>query len=87
MTLAEAARERGIRRFRATMLANNTPMRYLAEAVGAKVRREDDVTLSIEVDLGTEHDTMLKRLFREAASSMAFLIRNLRPPSSDTLAR
>ena len=37
MALAEAARERGIKRFRADVLASNTPMRHLLEEAGARV--------------------------------------------------
>lgn len=84
-TLAQAARERGIRRFRATILANNTPMQRIAEESGARVRREDDETLSLEIELeGARHDGngVLKQLLREAASSMSVLIRNLRPPGA-----
>jgi GNAT superfamily N-acetyltransferase len=84
-TLAQAARERGIRRFRASVLANNAPMRHIAEEIGAAMRRDDDETLSMEIELGgaTEgHDSTLKRLFREAAASMAVLVRNFRPPSA-----
>jgi hypothetical protein len=65
-------------------------MRHIAEEIGATLRREDDETLSMEVVLGSERegpDSMLTRLFREAASSMAVVIRNLRPPGSGTLAR
>lgn len=82
LTLAQAARERAIRRFRATVLASNAPMRHLADQIGAKVRHEDDATLAIEVDLGSPNDSSLKGFLREAARSMAVLIRTMLPPSA-----
>ncbi len=51
ITLAEAARERGIRRFRAEVLSSNLPMRQLLEDLGAVVRAESAESISIDVAL------------------------------------
>jgi len=81
--LSEAARERGIKRFRGQVLASNEPARRILTEVGAVVRREDAETVTFEVELSPvgapEKDSALRRLLREAASSMAVLVLQLRP--------
>jgi hypothetical protein len=90
-TLAVAAGERGVRRFRGEILASNHPMRALLGEVGAVVRRESgDGTLVFDVDLGEQaaeanrpSSPALARLLREAASSMAIFVRSVLPSTSD----
>jgi GNAT superfamily N-acetyltransferase len=77
-TLAEAARERGVRAFRAEVLAENTPMRRILEDLGATVRRVEGDTITFDVDLGPPPeveagglDQALRRVFRAIAESFA----------------
>jgi GNAT superfamily N-acetyltransferase len=85
-TLAAAARERGVKRFRGEVLATNQPIRQILADVAAKVVRADGVTAEYDVELdppashGPE-PSALARLFREAAGSMAIRIRRLGPPA------
>jgi GNAT superfamily N-acetyltransferase len=51
-TLAEAARERGIRVFRAEVLADNAPMRHLLAELGATLREGEGGVLVCDIDLG-----------------------------------
>ncbi|HSN99723.1 MAG TPA: GNAT family N-acetyltransferase [Candidatus Nanopelagicales bacterium] len=82
-TLVEAARERGIREFRATVLAENEPIRHMLDAAGAKVREQDGDSLVFDVPIdeappedggppsGVDHrDHPLRRLLRSAAQSL-----------------
>jgi len=76
--LVEAARERGIGSFRATVLAENAPMRHILDAAGARVREEEDGdALVFDLSLGEEApasvrdpDHPLRRLLRSAAQSL-----------------
>jgi ribosomal protein S18 acetylase RimI-like enzyme len=80
--LTEAARERGIRVFRAVVLAENAPIRRLLDDAGAKVREIDGASLVFDVDLGPppaapddpplseDRDHPLWRLLRIAAQSL-----------------
>jgi GNAT superfamily N-acetyltransferase len=81
--LTQAARERGIRTFRAEVLATNTPMRRILDEVGAVVREDDGATLIFDVPLewqpdvppppNSEHLHPLRRLLRAAAESLSVL--------------
>jgi GNAT superfamily N-acetyltransferase len=87
MTLADAARERGVERFRADVLASNAPMLHMLEGAGAvRVRESDEAsdgaTLTFDVPLG-DTKPALARLLREAASSMAVLVRSLAPEAPE----
>lgn len=75
--LVESARERGIRAFRATVLAENAPIRHILETAGATVREEDGDTLVFDLPLGEEApasvrdpDHPLRRMLRSAAQSL-----------------
>jgi GNAT superfamily N-acetyltransferase len=87
-TLAEAARERGVHHFRAEVLASNEPIRKILHEVGAVVQREDQESVVFDVSLDPpgvepERTNPLTRLLREAAASMAGIIRSrLGPPSA-----
>jgi GNAT superfamily N-acetyltransferase len=85
--LVEAARERGIRVFRATVLAENAPIRHILDAAGAVVREQDGSTLVFDVPLDEDEappegppssvgdrQHPLRRLLRSAAASL-FAIR------------
>ncbi|MGH7281262.1 MAG: GNAT family N-acetyltransferase [Polyangiaceae bacterium] len=78
--LSERAIACGIEKFRAEVLATNTPMKHLLEEVRAELVEEIDGSLVYDVRISTEHDSGLDRLFREAASQLTVFIRNLRPP-------
>ncbi len=85
--LSEAARERGVRKFRAQVLASNAPVRALLDEVGAVVHREESGAIVFDVALGPpdpepQASHALSRLLREAAASMAVMIRHLRPPTT-----
>lgn len=90
ITLARAALERGVRRFRGEILANNEPVRQLLDEVGGIVRRSDDASLVFDIELGPAEspdarhrfDTVARRLLRAASSHLVGLIRGLGPPSS-----
>jgi GNAT superfamily N-acetyltransferase len=77
--LVDAARERGIHRFRAMILGENAAARALVEEVADKtsVRRENgylvyEIALPAEADLG---ETVLRRLLRLAAGGVQFVFR------------
>jgi GNAT superfamily N-acetyltransferase len=82
LTLAEAARERGIRRFRAEVLSSNLPMRQLLEDLGALVHAESAESISIDVPLddpsGSGEPAMVRWL-RAAADRLAGSFRSLSP--------
>jgi RimJ/RimL family protein N-acetyltransferase len=84
-TLAESARERGVRTFRAEVLAENEPMRALMKEIGAAERGRDAGVVTYDVALDTvvhARGGPLDRFLRAAASSMAVLVRRLGPPSA-----
>lgn len=84
--LAQVAWSRGVRRFRAEVLASNEPIRAILEQVGARVVDHVGDVVVFEVDLDDPHpDTGLARLhelLRAAAASMAGLIRRMMPDSA-----
>jgi GNAT superfamily N-acetyltransferase len=90
LTLARAALERGVKRFRGEIIANNEPVRLLLEEVGAVVHRAGDESLVFDVDLGPPESPSASRRFeavargvlRAASSHLVGLIRGLGPPSS-----
>lgn len=79
LTLARAAIERGVTRFRGEILADNKPIRQLLEDVGAVIRPSDAGTLVFDVELESPEphrlETIARRLLRAAASPVAGLIR------------
>jgi hypothetical protein len=81
--LGRAALERGIRRFRGEILANNEPVRQLLDEVGAVIRREDDRSLVFDIDFGPpdEHrfEMIVRGMLRAASSHLVGLIRGLAP--------
>jgi GNAT superfamily N-acetyltransferase len=84
MALAEAARERGVRTFRADVLADNEPMVAIMREVGAseKSRGEGVVTYDVGVgEPGAGRENVVARLLREAARTMAVMVRRLAPPA------
>jgi len=75
--LVDAARERGIRRFRAMLLSENAPARALLEELtgDVSVRRENG-SLVYEIVLPEEvRGTVLDRLLKLAASGVDFVFR------------
>jgi GNAT superfamily N-acetyltransferase len=83
-TLAEAARERGVHRFRADVLADNEPMRAIMSEIAATERGVAAGVISYDVALdgiGPSRGGAVDRFLRGAASSMAVLLRRLGPPS------
>jgi GNAT superfamily N-acetyltransferase len=86
VTLAEAARERGVHTFRADVLANNEPMRAIMTEIGATERARDAGVISYDVALdivGPTRGGPLDRFLRAAASSMAILLRRLGGPQNE----
>jgi GNAT superfamily N-acetyltransferase len=84
LTLAEAARERGIRRFRGEVLASNLPMRQMLEDLGAVVRPGPSESVSIDVPLDDAHSSdprepSVVRWLRAAADRWAGKFRTLPP--------
>jgi RimJ/RimL family protein N-acetyltransferase len=86
--LAEAARERGVRRFRADVLADNQPMRAIMTEIGATERGTEagviryDIALDLAEPAKDGKGGSIDRFLRGAASSMAVLLRRLGPPAS-----
>jgi GNAT superfamily N-acetyltransferase len=79
-TLAQAAAERGVRTFRAEVLASNLPMRGLLEEAGAVVRESDGEALVFDVPLGEAPERAydepahpLRNLLRAVAASVVAL--------------
>jgi len=88
LALGRAALERGVRRFRGEILANNEPVRELLEELGAAVHRATDRSLVFDVELGPAEslevsdrfESVGRRLLRAASSHLVGLIRGLGPP-------
>jgi GNAT superfamily N-acetyltransferase len=81
ITLARAAVERGVKRFRGEILASNPAVRQLLEDVGAVVH-ESDESVVFEIDLtptpfapGSRLDIVARRLLRAAAGVFAGMFR------------
>jgi GNAT superfamily N-acetyltransferase len=79
LTLARAAYERGIRRFRGWILADNTAVRQLLTDVGAVVSRAEDGGMTFYVELtptpftpGSRLDVIARRLLRAARAGGVF---------------
>jgi GNAT superfamily N-acetyltransferase len=83
--LSVAARERGVKRIRAEVLASNEPMRQLMREVNANVLRVDDASIVFEIPLvdaegatpGTRLEAAIRRLLAVAARQMAAFIRRM----------
>jgi GNAT superfamily N-acetyltransferase len=83
ITLAVAARERGIHTFRADVLADNEPMVSLMHEVHAQVRASADGVITFDIPLEPWKDVRggpIDRLFHAAAGSVAVLLRRLALP-------
>ena len=76
-TLAEAALERGITKFRGEVLASNAQMRHLLEVVGAQQVSTGDGALAFDVSLteGEKTGAMFQRLLRAAGQQMFEVLR------------
>ena len=76
-TLAEAARERGITKFRGEVLASNAPMRHLLAEVGAQEVSTGDGAVAFDVSLtdGERSGAMLQRLLRAAGEQVFEILR------------
>jgi RimJ/RimL family protein N-acetyltransferase len=76
MTLARAALERGIDRFRGEILADNAAARQLLEEVGATIVRDADGNLVFDVALTPQEEKppqeLVARRLLEAASTFVF---------------
>ncbi len=84
VTLARAALERGITRFRGEILTDNEPARELLDEVGATVHASPDGSLVFDVALTPEHppsdhslELVARRILRAASSHLAGLFRAL----------
>ena len=85
--LVDAARERGVRRFQAEVLAENAPMVHLLRAAGAQILRTDGASLILEVPVVPPHGqdadettSPLFRVLRTFAAGVAALVSRARPP-------
>jgi hypothetical protein len=85
LTLARAAHERAVDRFRGEILDDNLPVRTLLDEVGATVRALPDGSKAFEVplDFATEGararlDLVARRILRAAASVLPGVMRRLR---------
>jgi GNAT superfamily N-acetyltransferase len=71
--ISNAARERGIRVFRSTVLVSNTPMRHILDEAGGLVHRDEGDTIVIDVPLGDPRprwsDLPIFRVLRAAAEA------------------
>jgi RimJ/RimL family protein N-acetyltransferase len=71
--LSKAARERNIRTFRASVLAENEPMRKILDEAGGILRRDEGDTIIVDVPLVEPHahwsDLPIFRVLRAAAEA------------------
>ena len=80
MTLVEAARERGVKKFRGEVLESNEPMRKLLEGVGAVGRDSGYGTLLFDVPLEEPvAGSPVRRVLSATASSMGGWLSRLYP--------
>src|SRR5262249_5398452 len=82
-TLGQAARERGVRTFRADVLADNEPMRVLMREVVAVELRSDGGVITYDVPLDPAAglgDGVVEKFVCVAATSMVLFVRRLGPP-------
>jgi GNAT superfamily N-acetyltransferase len=83
--LADAARERGIRRFRGHVLTDNEPMRRLLGEIGATTKPSDErEALVFEVPLDAapaDRESPMRQVLRAAAGKVAEMVRRLGPPA------
>jgi GNAT superfamily N-acetyltransferase len=86
VTLVEAARERGVKKFHSEVLASNDRMRKLLAAVGVKGQTGDGSTLMFDVAIDEPAELSLaRRIMSAVATSMADRIHRIYPglrPSS-----
>lgn len=82
LTLARAARERGVQHFRGEILSNNPSPRLLLEEVGAEIREGDDGHYVFDIALGDEaappvhgFDFAARRLLRAASEAVIGALR------------
>ena len=80
LTLAEAARERGIHTFRAEVLASNVPMRQMLVDLGVVVHGESEGALVIDVPL--DDPPAIVRWLHAAADRLAGRFRSPLPTSA-----
>jgi GNAT superfamily N-acetyltransferase len=81
MKLVEAARERGIKKFRGEVLTSNEPMCKLLEAAGATGKETGEGTLEFDVPLEAEAPgSPARRVLSAVATSMATWLSRLYPP-------
>jgi GNAT superfamily N-acetyltransferase len=83
LTLAQAARERGVHHFRGEVLSSNLPMRQMLEELGARVRSESADSIAIDIALDDPHpsgEPGAARWLREAADRFAGRFRGPVPP-------
>jgi L-amino acid N-acyltransferase YncA len=85
MTLADAARERGVKTFRADVLSDNAPMRAMMREIGAVEQASAGGMVSYDIPLGdATHEGVIDVLMQAAATGMAFLVRRLGAPDVPT---
>lgn len=77
-TMAEAAVERGIHKFRGEVLASNGPMRHLLQEIGAELVSVDGSTVAFDVALtdGESAQTRIERVLRAAGQQMFEYLRH-----------
>jgi GNAT superfamily N-acetyltransferase len=80
-TLVEAAEERGVKKFRGEVLADNEPMKKLLEAAGATGRDSGDGTLLFDVPIDAPVEgSPARRILSAVATSMLVWLSRLYPP-------
>ncbi|MEZ4293385.1 MAG: ROK family protein [Polyangiaceae bacterium] len=89
--IVAAARARGVRRFQAEVLAENSPMVHLLRDAGAQVVRTDGASLVLEVPISAppeagadEAESPLFRVLRTIAGAVAELVARARSPWGQT---
>jgi RimJ/RimL family protein N-acetyltransferase len=76
-TLAGAARERGITKFRGEVLASNAPMRRLLEEIGAELRDTGAGSYEFDVSLEDGAPASLGAVLRAVAAQMLEVLQRL----------
>ena len=83
LTLARAARERGVRHFRGEVLADNAIVRRLLDDVGADLRPQEgnsiafDIAIADEPPSGGHNAVVARRLLHAAADYLVGALRRL----------
>jgi GNAT superfamily N-acetyltransferase len=81
-TLARAARERGIEKFRCEVLESNDVVVRALVAAGGEIALRENGTVVLDVPVTNANDNAVRRALRVAAEHVNAFLRRLMPPHS-----